>query len=368
MKELREGGGGLISSAASSFLSELLRKHFILHPSQFILHPFLLMLLAGDPQWQRYLFLAATLFLIWEIWRGWNLGAVRGLLRLAALFCAWVGGTTAAGATGTVIAFFSKVPPLIAPAVAGLTVAIGIYIAISMLAGLLFKKTEHHGGVVRWGFGVGGAVCGLIYGILLLWGGITMIRGLGACGELRLVNAGLTGRSDQNERTALFFLKLKNSLELGATGKTLKDADPLPTAFYDNIVKVSMVAGDQRALERFIEYPETLRLLSNPHVTALLQDPAFEKASQSRNILPLLRNKHVQAAMEDPQFIASLRAFNLTAALDYALEPQAPPRAPQAPPSRRSPRADAHARTNPSKPSAKPVPKPTATPSKATRP
>lgn len=195
-----------------------------------------------------------------------------------------------------------------------------------------------------------------------------MIRGLGACGELRLVNAGLTGRSDQSERTALFFLKLKNSLELGATGKTLKDADPLPTAFYDNIVKVSMVAGDQRSLERFIEYPETLRLLSNPHVTALLQDPAFEKASQSRNILPLLRNKHVQAAMEDPQFIASLRAFNLTAALDYALEPQAPPRAPQAPPSRRSPRADAHARTNPSKPSAKPLPKPTATPSKATRP
>ena len=75
------------------------------------------MLLDGDPQWQRWLFYAATAFLIWEIWRGWRLGAVRGLLRLAALFCAWIAGTTTAGATGTVVAFFSKVPPLFAPAV-----------------------------------------------------------------------------------------------------------------------------------------------------------------------------------------------------------------------------------------------------------
>ena len=44
------------------------------------------MLLDGSPEWQRYIFIAATLFLIWEIWRGWKYGAVRGLLRLAALF------------------------------------------------------------------------------------------------------------------------------------------------------------------------------------------------------------------------------------------------------------------------------------------
>jgi len=40
------------------------------------------MLLNGSPEWQRYIFIAATVFLIWEIWRGWKLGAVRGLLRL----------------------------------------------------------------------------------------------------------------------------------------------------------------------------------------------------------------------------------------------------------------------------------------------
>ncbi len=305
------------------------------------------MLLDGDPQWQRYLFYAATLFLIWEIWRGWKLGAVRGLLRLAALFCAWIGGTTAAGATGTLVAFFSKVPPLLAPAVAGLTVAIGIYIAISLLAGLLFKSTEHHGGVVRWGFGVGGAVCGLIYGLILLWGGITMIRGLGALGELRVVQARNEGRSLETEQKALFLIKLKESLELGATGRSLKQADPLPTAFYDNIVKVSMVAGNPQALERFVQYPETLKVIANPHVAALLQDPQLEKAAESRNILPLLHNKHVQAAMNDPRLVAQLQAFPLTAALDYALEPQGKLRV--RPLSQHSPRAQGQGKTAPVK-------------------
>ena len=284
------------------------------------------MRLNGSPEWQRYIFIAATVFLIWEIWRGWKLGAVRGLLRLAALFCAWIGGATAAGASGTVLGFVTKQPPLLAPAIVGLSVALIIYILISLLAGLLFKTTDHHAGVVRWGFGAGGAICGLIYGLLLLWGGITMIRGIGALGELRLVHADLEGRSEQSERAALFFLKLKKSLELGATGRAFKSADPLPTSFYDNIVKISMVAGDQQALERFCQYPETLKIIANPHITALLQDPELEKASQSRNILPLIHNKHVQAAMNDPKLIAQFQAFDLTAALDYALAPQMPVR------------------------------------------
>ena len=294
------------------------------------------MLLDGDPQWQRYLFYAATAFLIWEVWRGWRLGAVRGLLRLAALFCAWIAGTTTAGATGTVLAFFSKIPPLLAPAVAGLTVAIGVYIGISLISGLLFKTTLDHSGVVRWGFGLGGAVCGVLYGLLILWAGITMIRGLGALGEFRLVQARLEGKTDSQERAALFLMKLKASLELGATGQTLRKADPLPTSFYDNIVKISMVAGNQMALERFCQYPPTLKIIASPHIAALLQDPDLEKAANSRNIFPLIHNKHVQAALNDQQLVTEFKKFPLTAALNYALEPVAPPR--HVPPPGNSPR------------------------------
>lgn len=284
------------------------------------------MIVEGSPQWQQYIFIAAILFLLWEIWCGWRLGAVRGLLRLAALFCAWIGGSTAAGATGTFVAFFSKVPPLIEPAVAGLTVGIGIYIGISFVAGLLFKKTDDHTGVIRLGFGLGGAACGVIYGLLFLWAGITLIRGMGALGELRVVQARNEGRSLSTENSALFLIKLKESLELGVTGKNLKRADPLPTAFYDDIVKISMVAGSQDAIERFVQYPGTLKIIANPHIAALIQDPALEKAAEKKNILPLLQNKHVLAAANDPQLLSQLKEFDLTGALNYALEPPTPPR------------------------------------------
>ena len=316
------------------------------------------MLHDGSPDWQRALFIAATLFLVWEIWRGWRLGAVRGLLRLAALFCAWIAGTTMAGATGTVVAFFSKVPPLFAPAVAGLTVAVGIYIVITLLSGILFKTTLDHSGVVRWGFGLGGALCGAIYGLLLLWGAITIIRGLGALSELRVVQARTESRLASPERSALFLIKLKESLELGATGKNLQKADPLPTSFYDNIDKISMLAGSQQALERFCQHPETLKFIANPHIAALLQDPEFEKAATEHNILPLIHNKHVQEAISDPRLVAEFQKFPLTAALDYALESTAPRRQP--PPgvrnsSRNSPRTAAQGKNGTPEPAASPI-------------
>ena len=282
------------------------------------------MILSGSQQWQNYIFAFATLFLLYEVWRGWQLGAVRGMLRLAALFGAWIGGSMAAGATGTFMAFFSKVPPLFAPAVAALSVGLAIYIGISILSGLLFKKTEHHEGMVRMGFGLGGALFGVVYGMLFLFGGITLIRGLGALGELRVVQARNEGRSLENEQKALFLIKLKESLELGETGSTLKSADPLPTEFYDDIVKISMIAGNQKSIERLIQYPSVMEVLKNPKVMALIQDPALQRAADAKNALPLLQNKHLQEIVQDPQILAELKKINLTEALNFALNPPLP--------------------------------------------
>jgi len=232
----------------------------------------------------------------------------------------------AAGATGTFLAFFSKVPPLFAPAIAALSVGLAIYIGISFLSGLLFKRTEHHEGIMRVAFGLGGAFFGVIFGLLLLWAGITLVRGLGALGEFRIVQARYQGKVPEQERSALFLMKLKASLELGVTGRNLAGADPLPTAFYDNIVKTSMLLGNPHALGRFLAYPDTQRILENPKIVAIFQDPAIEKISESHNVLPLIQNKKIQAALSDSKLLDELKAFPLTKALDFALVPAPTPR------------------------------------------
>ena len=281
------------------------------------------MIIEGSQQWQHAIFGVAAFFILYNVWRGWRLGVVRGVLRLAALFCAWIGGSGAAGVTATVMTFFTRQPPLLAPAIIGLGVGLAIYLVISLISRMLFKTTGEHEGMVRFGFGFCGAIFGVIYGLLFLWAGITLIRGMGACGELRAVQARNDNRSLETEKVALALIKLKASLELGVTGQTLKQADPLPSSFYDNIVKLSMIGGDQVTLERFFQYPKTQEVLKNPKIAAILRDPALEKASQSRNILPLLRNKNFQAAASDPKVLEELRDFDLTAALNFALEPPA---------------------------------------------
>jgi hypothetical protein len=159
----------------------------------------------------------------------------------------------------------------------------------------------------------------------MLWGGISLIRGLGALGEMRLVQAQREGRLATTESTALFLVKLKASLELGVTGEQLKNADPLPTRFYDNIVKISMVAGNQQALERFFKYPATLELIKIPRMLSLIQDPALQKAADTKNILPLIQSRQFQAAFQDPEILAKLKGFDLSGALDFALEPDPSP-------------------------------------------
>ena len=180
--------------------------------------------------------------------------------------------------------------------------------------------------MVRFVFGFFGALIGIIYGLLILWAGITLIRGIGACGELRVMQARNENRSLETEKAAQTLIKLKSSLELGVTGQTLKKADPLPSSFYDNIVKLSMIGGDQQALVRFFQYPQSQELLNNPRISAIIQDPALERASQNHNLLPLLRNKNVQAAATDPHVLDLLRSFDLTAALNFALETPVPKR------------------------------------------
>jgi len=280
---------------------------------------------AGSVQLQNILFGVAVLFLLYELWRGWQFGVVRGIFRLLALCCAWMGGSAAAGATGTVLTLFSKVPPLLAPAVAALVVGLGIYMLISFMAGLLFKRTEHHQGLVRFFFGLGGTVCGLLYGLAIVCGAIMLIRGLGSYGEFRIAQALAAAKADRRlpprNPAALFLMRLKASLEMGSAGQTLKDFDPLPTSFYDNIVKFSKLYGNDQAMQRFLQYPDTQQLLANPKVVSLLKDPEMAAAAQTHDYLPLFQDKQLRALLEDADFMSEIKRFDFTAALDFALTP-----------------------------------------------
>jgi hypothetical protein len=277
------------------------------------------MILEGSRQWQSYIFLGAALYLLYQIWSGWRLGVVRGLMRFAVLICAWSGAKAAAGATGTLHPYFSQLPPLLVPGAAALSAGFTIFVILSILSALLFKRTKHHEGITHIIFGLGGAFCGAVFGLILLWGSISLIRGLGALGELRIAQTMRMGQAPSTEKTALFLMRLKSSLEIGTWGKLLCEADPIPSRYYENSRKGAMILENQQAFERFFHYPGILKITYNPKVTALLQEPVLSKALQKGEVIPLLHDRLFQEITNDPKMQILFKNFDLTAAFNFAL-------------------------------------------------
>ena len=280
---------------------------------------------SASPQWQHWILLAAVAWLLFETWRGWRLGLIRGLLRILTLIAAWLAASAAAAATSAALAIFFQTPPSIFPTIAATIVGLGIYTLSAFIAGLLFKKTTDHHGIIRCILGFGGAFCGLLFGLFFLWGSVSLIRSLGVLGEMRLMEARQRGLRPESDVLACNLVRLGKSLELGSTGHFLIKTDPLSTTFYDNTRKLMAVVNDREALMRFIAAPATQKLLQNPRVMMVLRDPEVQSALAAHDILPLFENKNIQAAFHDSKLMDQLKSFDLTGALNYALQRPSPP-------------------------------------------
>lgn len=284
-------------------------------------------------QWQHWILIVASLWLLLETWRGWKLGLIRGILRFMTLIAAWLAAEAAAVATSAGFAIFFHKTPSILPAVVATIVGLAIYSFAAFISGLLFKRTTDHHGIFRFILGIGGALCGFLFGLLILWGGISLVRSLGVLGEMRLMEARQKGLPPSSDAMACNLVRLARSLELGSTGQLFVQLDPLSTTFYDNARKFMKVANDRDALMRFITAPSTQRLLQNRHVMALLNDAQVQEGLAAHNIFSLLENKNVKAALHDPELLKEIKSFHLTETLKYALEKPDPslPRAQEEP-------------------------------------
>lgn len=277
----------------------------------------------ASPFWQGMLFLAAALFLLWEVWGGWRRGVIRSGIHFCAFVFSGILGLMAGQATAFVVdKVFSGYGLM-----AGLLVGAGVTLAVlglSLLLGaILFKRTEHQpSGMVKLLYGLGGGVFGLLTGLVLIWGGITIIRTFG-------VAAGMAvgGRSPESAPAVVRgILTLKESLELGPAGKVVESVDVLPPETYDLLERVGRLASDQKAMMRFLDSPQVQEILQNPRMAALLQDPQVVEAAGQKNLLGLMRHPALLDAARDPSLQKQITEFDLKKALDYALAtPQNPP-------------------------------------------
>lgn len=270
-----------------------------------------------------WLWIAAGAYLLFEIWRGWRRGIVRHGVSVFALLTAGGVGWIFAWMTGAVADATIPLPPPAGRVIVGFASGLAFYVAAIVLSSLLFKKTcQQSAGPVRLIYGVGGAFFGLVFGLLILWGGITIFRTLGAMAEGRREIA-----AEGGPPVPVFdgsFVAVKESLERGASGGLVMKVDILPAGFYAALTKLIQVARSPEAAARLLNYRPLQELLSQPKIAAILTDPAVAKAAGEGNYFALFSSPELAAAAADPEVQASFADFDWQKALDYALQESAP--------------------------------------------
>lgn len=270
----------------------------------------------GSPFWQNVLLYGAALVLLWEVYSGWR----RGLIRSGLHFGAFVASGLLGMLIGqTVAAMVGLVLPGIAFAaglITGSAIALLVLGVCLFLSALVFKRTSQQPpGMTRWFFGVGGAFFGLLTGLFLLWGGVSLIRTSGA-----LAKSGMSGRPAKDApATTRVLASLKDSLEMGPVGELVESVDILPNEAYERIIRVGELSRNQAGMVRFLDYPGVQEIVAHPRMQSLLEDPTILQAVENKDFLVLMRSRTLINAATDPDLQKLVLQLDLEKALDYAM-------------------------------------------------
>ena len=280
----------------------------------------------GSPFWQNVLLYSAAVFMLWEIYAGWRRGLIRGGLHFGASVASGLLGMLVGQTVGAVIGLVLPGVAFLSGLIAGGAVALITLGVCLFLGAVLFKRTSQQPpGLVRWTFGAGGAVFGLLTGLFILWGAVSIIRTSGA-----LAKSSIAGQKSQDApASARTFAMLKDSLEMGPIGEIVESVDILPSQAYENITRIGQLTKNQDALIRFLDYPGVQEIVTHPRIQALMQDPVVVQSAENKNFLALIQSRTVLNAATDPSLQKLIMSIDLEKALDYAMPPKQNPTSPK---------------------------------------
>jgi hypothetical protein len=282
-----------------------------------------------------FLSFAALLLLIQTI-KGWRLGLVRQIVRFGALAAAYMSAFLFGSAA---VPFLRPLgyPDFILQGLGGMAIALAVFLFISLVGGILFKRTAHQNlGLVWFFYGITGAALGLAFGLVLVFLAADAVRLLGGMAEARFAAAATTatlkppiihpintpkstGPATDGPVWLRELVGIKKYLEKGMAGEILQTVDPVPKKAYVVTAQIGRMVAAPQSVERFLSYPGAQELTILPEITALRQDPEILRALRDGNYLSLLKNPKLVAVANDPKIAAKFKRFEVEKALAYAL-------------------------------------------------
>jgi hypothetical protein len=292
--------------------------------------------IAGSPGWQMIFISFAAILILFEVIRGWRLGLMRQLMRVAAV----VAGYAAAYFGGDLLVPLLRsalgMPDMVISLLGGAILAMAVYGIISSLGTVLFKRTAQQNGVVRLAYGLSGALLGLCFGAFFVWLILVGLRSVGSIAEAQVqARTKNHGDNDSAARARLpdgpvpkpeldadslmtLLARLKNSVELGAVGGVVKKTDAAPAGAYKTLGEMGTVLANPETARKFLDSPGARQLSEHPKIVGLRNDPEIAEMIAQGRLFDLLRDPRVVAAVNDPTLAAQVKNFDLKKALDHA--------------------------------------------------
>ncbi len=296
---------------------------------------------AGSHGWQLIFISFAAVLILLEMVRGWRLGLLRQLVRMVAVIAAYACAIYAGQAIVPFARSIFKMPDAVLSVIGGAVLAFLVYSIITTLGTVLFKRTGQHGArVVRIVWGGSGALLGIFFGALFVWMVFTGVRLIGSLAsaqvhsrnaltsatmqpvwnrELQIEGRASAAPSANNPLIATL-AQMKDSLESGPVGGTVKEMDPVPPGSYRTLEKLGAVASNLVSAERFLSFPGAHEIGEHPKIMALRSDPEIADLVAHGRIFELLQNQRIIDAANDATLSERIRKFDLERALDYALQ------------------------------------------------
>ena len=266
-----------------------------------------------------------ALWLLGSLWMGWR----RGVIRQFTTTVAWVAGIAAGLLFGKAVA--PMVPPLgfpvfVRPIVAGVLLGVAVWLVLRVFCAILFKKTSDQTfAPIRVGYGLMGALLGVVHGVLVLalaaWG----VRLAGSFSEGVRKSSAARVRSGAPAIADSKILSFKQALDHSPLSQWLTRMDPVPREMYTRLEKAGQILTSPEAMERLLLNPDFISITRHPKVIALREDPEVQASLHSGDLLGLLRHPKVRLALNDTQLQTTLQLLSWEKHVDQALITPASP-------------------------------------------
>ena len=256
--------------------------------------------LQASEQWQTALLILFGALVLFATVRGW----FRGLLLQLLIPMAIAGAALVVYLfTGNFVGLLGMQASTLSAGgllVARLLLGLFLYYLIQLVGGFIFRSTNDYDlAVSRWVSGVGGALLGFGYGLLVVWLCLIAFRVIGRVAEDQ---ASLQiGRGLTPSPALTTIAKAKASLELGWVGTVVHDVDPIPAQFYESIDRWNSILERPDALKRLVVDPAFRGFSDNAKFQALANDPEIANLIEKGDLLGVVTNPKVLQFLTDPE-------------------------------------------------------------------